>query len=157
MKKLILSMMIVCTVGAGIAAASGNMEGHRMDETDKIGDLIHESTVDGYLLSYYLMDLRDQKGTKEESQHAGTMDMKMDKPHHIMVYIMDNDHKPVLKGMVGFMVKDHKGRAQKVMGMAMSKGFGSTVDMRQTGVYTITTKAIVGNRKIMDRFEYETK
>jgi len=168
MKKLILSMVIVCVFSVGFAVASGNknMKGHNMEATDKIGDLIHESMVDGYMLSYYFMDLRAQKETKGKSHKAKSMDMgkssdmkmdKMDKPHHIMVYIMDKDHQPVLKGKVGFMIKDAKGRSQKAMGMSMSKGFGTTADMRQKGVYTITTKAMVGNKKIMDRFDYEIK
>lgn len=121
------------------------MEGHDMDASGKIGDLFHESTVEGYMLSYYLMDLRDQK--KEE----------MEKPHHIMVYIMDKTHKPVLEGKVGFMIKDAHGNAQKIMGMYMSKGFGITADMKKKGVYTITTKAMVGDIKLMDKFTYEMK
>ena len=29
----------------------------------------------------------------------------MDKPHHIIIYIMDKNHKPVIEGKVGFMIK----------------------------------------------------
>jgi len=163
MMKLMMSVLIMSVFFTGLVFASdSDMKEHDMAESDKIGDLIHESVVDGYMLSYYFMDLRDQKDNK-----AGTsMDMdksndmktqEMDKPHHIMVYIMDKNHKPVLKGKVGFMIKDTQGNAQKAMGMFMSKGFGTTADMKKKGIYKITTKAILGDKKIMDSFDYEIK
>ncbi|MCK4767455.1 MAG: hypothetical protein KAS28_03630, partial [Desulfobacula sp.] len=117
---------------------------------DKIGDLIHESVVNGYMLSYYFMDLRDQKtGDKEKEA--------MDKPHHLMVYIMDKSHKAIVKGKVGFLIKSDDGNTQKAMGMFMSEGFGTTADMKKKGVYKITTKAKLGDIKLIDSFNYEMK
>ena len=154
MMKLVMSVLILSVFCTGLVfASSSDMKGHDMAKSDKIGDLIHESMVDGYMLSYYFMDLRDQKDSKASSH--GSMDM--DKPHHIMVYIMDKGHKPVLKGKVGFMIKDTQGNAQKAMGMFMSKGFGTTADMKKKGIYKITTKAMLGDKKIMDSFDYEIK
>jgi D-3-phosphoglycerate dehydrogenase len=46
---------------------------------------------------------------------------------------------------------------QKAMGMYMSKGFGTTADMKEKGVYAITAKVVVGDVKLMDSFEYEIK
>ena len=165
--KPVFSILLLSVFCAGLVfAQSSDMKGHDMTKSDKIGDLIHESVVDGYMLSYYFMDLRDQKDSKTGSHATGSMDMdksndmktkEMDKPHHIMVYIMDKDHKPVLKGKVGFMIKDAEGNAQKAMGMFMSDGFGTTVDMKKKGVYAITTKAIIGDKKLMDSFSYEIK
>lgn len=147
MIKLIMSVLVLCVFFTGMAFASDAMEGHDMGKSEKLGDLIHESVVDGYMLSYYFMDLRDK-----------SKDMKdMEKPHHIMMYVMDKDHKPVLKGKVGFMIKDAKGNSQKVMGMFMSSGFGVTANMKEKGVYTITAKAVLGEKKIMDSFKYEMK
>jgi len=160
MKKIIvMSMMIVSVFCSSFAFASGstNMKEHNKAASEKIGDLIHESTVDGYMLSYYFMDLREQKKTRQADHTDKSMDIKIDKPHHIMVYIMDKNHQPVLKGKVGFIIKDAKGKSQKTMGMFMSKGFGTTANMRQKGVYKITTKAMVGKIVIMDRFDYEIK
>jgi hypothetical protein len=162
MKKIIdfiltgLLLSVFCT-GFVFAAGSDDMKGHDMTTSDKIGDLIHESTVDGYMLSYYLMDLREQKASDHSGSSNDMADKEMDKPHHLMVYIMDKNHKPVLKGKVGFMIKDDQGKAQKAMGMFMSKGFGTTADMKKKGIYNITTKAIVGDKKLMDKFNYEMK
>ncbi len=155
MKKLfksIVTFILFSLLSASLAFAGSEMAGHDMSghdmSKDKIGDLIHESMVDGYMLSYYLMDLRDGQGNEKK---------EMDKPHHIMVYIMDKEHKPVLKGTVGFMIKDEKGTPQKSMAMYMSKGFGITADMKDKGVYTITAKALVGDSKLMDSFTHEIK
>jgi len=145
-----------------------DMKGHDMKDTDmkdndtsssdKIGTLVHESVVDGFMLSYYLMDLRDQKGEEKSESKAMSMDKKqMEKPHHIMVYIMDKTHAPVLKGTVGFMIKDDQGTPQKAMAMYMSKGFGITADMTKKGVYTITSKALLGDVKLVDSFTHEMK
>jgi len=64
-----------------------------------------ESMQNGYMLSYYLMDLRDQGDDKaadhSSGDHASHGEKQMDKPHHIMVYIMDQDHEPVTEAKVG--------------------------------------------------------
>jgi hypothetical protein len=146
--KPITALIFFSLILTGTALAGDDMKGHDMSSSDKIGTLIHESTVDGFMLSYYLLDLRDQKGNENK---------EMDKPHHIMVYIMDKKHKPVLKGKVGFMIKDDQGTPQKAMAMYMSKGFGITADMKKKGIYSITAKALLGDVKLMDSFKYETK
>ena len=155
--KLIISAALLSIVFmAGYALA---MEGHDMDKSDKIGALIHESVIDGYVLSYHFMDLRDKKTQNPGSDsETGTLDMdkmQMDKPHHIMVYIMDKSHNPVLKGKVGFMIKDAANNKQKAMGMFMNKGFGTTADMKKKGGYTIFTKAVLENKILKDSFKYE--
>lgn len=134
-----------------------DMKNHDMPKSDKIGDLIHESKVDGHFMSYYLMDLRNQNAKGHTTGSHSAKDMEIDKPHHLMVYIEDANHQPVLKGKVGFLIKDAKGSDQKAMGMFMSNGFGTTADMKQKGVYTIMAKAMVGDKKLMDSFEYEIK
>jgi len=147
--KPIIALIFAALLLTGAAVAGDDMKGHDMSSSDKIGDLFHESVVNGYMLSYYIMDLRDQKDKAKKD---------MDKPHHIMIYIMDKDHKPVLEGKVGFMIK--KGDTappQKAMAMYMSKGFGITADMKQKGVYSITVKALLGNTKLMDSFTHEMK
>jgi len=155
--KPIIAIIFISLLLTGTALAGDDMKGHDMSSSDKVGDLFHESMVDGFMLSYYLMDLRDQKGDTKASGHSGHAKKDMGKPHHIMVYIMDKNHKPVLKGKVGFMIKDEKGVPQKAMAMYMSQGFGITADMKQKGVYTITAKALVGDVKLMDKFTHEIK
>ena len=152
--KPIIALIFAALLLTGAAVAGDDMKGHDMSSSDKIGTLVHESMVDGFMLSYYLMDLRDQKDHDPKDKAK----KEMDKPHHIMLYIMDKNHKPVLEGKVGFMIK--KGEAtppQKAMAMYMSKGFGITADMKQKGVYSITAKAMLGDTKLMDSFTHEMK
>ncbi len=150
--KSIITLILFSLILAGTAFAGSkdkDMKDHDMSSSGKIGELFHESTVEGYMLSYYLLDLRDQDKSNDKKD--------MDKPHHIMVYIMDKEHKPVLKGKVGFMIKDTKGTLQKAMAMYMSQGFGITADMKKKGVYTITAKALIGDVKLVDSFSHEMK
>lgn len=184
MSKIMTGILLsVFCFGITIASA-GNMKKHNMQNMNHpggFGDLIHQSTVEGYILSYYHMDLRHQnhgvqgmntgsmknmkagtagnmKSRTMPTMNTGTMENNMlDKPDHIMVYIMDKNHNPVLKGRVGFMIKDAGGHSQKAMAMFMSRGFGTTFNMKKKGVYTIVSKAIVDNKKLMDRFQYEIK
>ena len=157
MNKILTSIFALVFAALLVTGSAIGMEGHDKMASDKIGELFHESTVDGYMLSYYLMDLRDQKSDDKSSDHSSHGKKDMDKPHHIMVYIMDKNHKPVLEGKVGFMINDDKGNPQKAMAMYMSKGFGITADMKKKGIYSITTKALLGDVKLMDKFTYEMK
>lgn len=143
---------------------AGAMEGHGHEtgSSERFGELFHESMQDGYMLSYYLMDLRDTSEDKASDSHAGQdhaghQKQEMDKPHHIMVYIMDKDHTMVEKAKVGFLIKGGDKETQKIMAMYMSGGFGITADMKAEGVYEIALKAVIGDVTLMDRFSHEIK
>lgn len=155
--KAIIAILIFFAGMSGSALADDSMKGHDMSSSEKFGTLFHESMVDGYMLSYYLKDLREQETTDPAKGSHDMSKMEMDKPHHIMVYIMDEAHKPVLKGKVGFLIKKGEENPQKAMGMIMGEGFGATADMKEAGVYTIVTKAVLGDKKLMDSFDYEMK
>ncbi len=165
MKKISLTIICLVTLAAALvffsSTASAMDDGHDMDSSDKIGELFHESMQNGYMLSYYLMDLRDQGDDKaadhSSGDHASHGEKQMDKPHHIMVYIMDQDHEPVTDAKVGFLIKNGAGETQKIMAMYMSKGFGITADMKAKGVYEIAVKAVVDDVTLMDRFNHEMK
>lgn len=148
MKKNVISLLTLMLAALIITGTAFAMEGHDMHDTHdsgKVGELFHTSTVEGYMLSYYLLDLREQQ--KKD----------MDKPHHIMVYIMDKNHHKVLNGKVGFIIKNSDGDSQKAMAMFMSEGFGITADMKKRGIYTIITKAVLGDVTLMDKFTYPMK
>lgn len=163
MKKISLTTICLVTLAAALvffsSTASAMDDGHDMDSSDRIGELFHESMQNGYMLSYYLMDLRDQGDDKAADHssggHASHGEKQMDKPHHIMVYIMDQDHEPVTEAKVGFLIKNDANETQKIMAMYMSKGFGITADMKAKGVYEIAVKAVVDDVTLMDRFSHE--
>jgi hypothetical protein len=162
--KHFINALFILVFLDGSAVALGNKPEHDMGDHEKasiarIGDLIHESLVDGYMLAYHILDLRDQK---TDGMDKASMDRtyamtneKMDRPHHLMLYIMDNNHKLILKGEVGFLIKDPEGNFQKIMGIYMDRGFGATADMKNKGIYTIKAKAIIGDKELLDKFDYE--
>ena len=154
-KQLIITLVAMAAALILTVNPAGAMEGHDMNSGDRVGDLFHESMQEGYMLSYYLMDLRDTKEDKAANSHAGHQKQEMDKPHHIMVYIMDKDHNMVEKAKVGFLIKGGDKEPQKIMAMYMSGGFGITADMKAKGVYEIALKAVIGDVTLMDRFIHE--
>ncbi|MEX1300357.1 MAG: hypothetical protein AB1Z81_15255 [Desulfotignum sp.] len=153
------ALAVILFVFSGPAGAMEG-HGHGTGGSERVGDLFHESMQNGYMLSYYLMDLRDTNEDKAADSHAGHdhaghQKKEMDKPHHIMVYIMDKDHNPVEKAKVGFLIKGEDTETQKVMAMYMSGGFGITADMKAKGAYEISLKAVIGDVTLMDRFTHE--
>lgn len=165
MKNLTQKRITLAALAAALfffTGPAGAMEGHGHDTGpgDRVGDLFHESMPDGYKLSYYLMDLRDTNEDKAADSHAGQdhaghQKQEVDKPHHIMVYIMDKDHTMVENARVGFLIKGGDKETQKIMAMDMSGGFGITADMKAKGVYEIVLKAVIGDVTLMDRFSHE--
>jgi hypothetical protein len=162
--KNFISALFIVVFLAGSAVAIGNKPEYDMDDHEKagiarIGDLIHESVVDGYMLAYHILDLRDQQtnGMDKASMDRtfALTNENMDNPHHLMLYIMDKNHKLILKGEVGFLIKDPEGNSQTITGIYMERGFGATADMKTKGIYTIEAKAIIGDKVLMDKFEYE--
>ncbi|HKL01966.1 MAG TPA: hypothetical protein VJ943_17070 [Desulfotignum sp.] len=163
MKKISLPIMCLVTLAAALVffatTASAMDDGHDMHTSDRVGKLFHESMQKGYMLAYYLMDLRDQGDDKaadhSSGDHASHGEKQMDKPHHIMVYIMDKDHKPVTDAKVGFLINGGDKGTQKIMAMYMGQGFGITADMQAKGGYEIALKAVIGDVTLMDRFSHE--
>lgn len=100
---------------------------------------IHTSTVEGYGLVYTLYHFPERK------------------TWHLMVTITGPEGSKVEKGKVGFLVKGPDGSKQKAMAMGMKGSYGADVDIGEKGVYTVKTKAIIGNRKLFDNFSYEMK
>jgi len=100
---------------------------------------IHTSTVEGYGLVYTLYHFPERK------------------TWHLMVAITGPEGSKVEKGKVGFLVVGPDGSKQKAMAMGMKGSYGADVDIGEKGVYTVKTKAIIGDRKLFDRFKYEVR
>jgi hypothetical protein len=129
--------------GQGPAHEHGD-EGHQ-------GEDIRQAEVDGYQFLYELIDVR----AKMEGKQG--VDLSKLKSHHLMVFITGPDGKPVTDAKVGYMLVGPDGSEQKVMAMAMAGGFGGDVDFKESGSYEITTKAVFGEKTLMDKFTYEMK
>ncbi|MGD8241379.1 MAG: hypothetical protein PVF59_01035, partial [Desulfobacterales bacterium] len=118
------------------------------------GENIHNAKKEGYTLAYHLIDMKAQMAAMKEHAQAHGAE-KMDMTHHLMVYLTDADGHPVKDAKVGYLVVNPDGTNQKLMTMHMKGGFGSDINLKQKGTYTIKTKALSGDIKIMDQFSYK--
>ncbi|MDJ0723124.1 MAG: hypothetical protein QNJ04_15915 [Desulfobacterales bacterium] len=128
------------------------MEG--VDHSAHAGENIHNSQKDGYALAYHLIDIKAQMATMKNNPQAHDSGM-MEMTHHLMVYLTDADGHPMKEAKVGYLVVNPDGTKQKLMSMHMKGGFGSDINLTQKGTYTIKTKVLSGDTKIMDQFSYE--
>lgn len=115
------------------------------------GQMIHESTVDGYRLAYHLIDMAEKMKDMNVSAptQMGT--------HHLMVYVQSPDGQETKNARVGYLIVGPDNTRQKAMTMAMTSGFGADVSFKAKGTYVVSTKIVVGDRKILDNFNYTVK
>ena len=138
------------TLAAGGGGGHGGGGHGSMDHSSHMGDLIHETEVNGYQMAYHLIDMREKmKGMENMPEMAAT--------HHLMVYIKDPQGQMVDQAKAGYLLGNPDGTEQKAMTMAMSGGFGADVVLDQPGTYTIKTKVMAGEAKLIDSFDYEMK
>ncbi|MFH1481304.1 MAG: hypothetical protein ABIG67_08545 [Pseudomonadota bacterium] len=100
---------------------------------------IHTSTVDGYGFNYSLYHFPERK------------------TQHLMVSITGPDGAAVEQGKVGFLVTGPDGSKQKAVAMGMKGAYGADMDFGERGGYAIKTKAVFGDKKLFDQFNYEVK
>ena len=109
------------------------------EHPDSLGIHIHTSAIDGYGFDYSLYHFPERK------------------TQHLMVSITGPDGAAVEQGKVGFLVAGPDGSEQKAMAMGMKGAYGADMDFGKKGIYTIKTKAVFGDKKMFDRFNYEVK
>lgn len=131
----------------------GTME---VDHSAHTGENIHNSKKEGFTFAYHLIDMKAQMAAMKDHQHAHDSE-KMEMTHHLMVYLTDADGNPLKEAKVGYLVVNPDGSKQKLMCMHMKGGFGSDINLTQKGTYTVTTKALSGDTKVMDQFSYKVK
>lgn len=118
-----------------------------MDHSGHSGDLLHESDVDGYKFAYHTIDMAGKKAFMKGKEHI---------THHMMVYITGPDGQTLTNATVGFLIEG-PGGDQKLMCMGMGGGYGADASFKTPGKYTVKTKAVAGDVKLMDAFDHEVK
>lgn len=106
------------------------------DNTKRPGVFLNSSTINGYQFDYYLLHFKDRN------------------THHLMVYINGLKGESTKKTKVGFLVVGSDGSKQKMMAMGMKGAFGADMDFQKKGLYTVKTKALIGGKKLFDKFTY---
>ena len=136
-------------VHGGHQAAAG--EHDAMDHPGHSGENIHNVVVDGYRFAYHLIDIREKMAAMKAEGHAHG---GMDATHHLMVYIEGTNGTKVETAQVGYFVEGPNGTTQKLMCMGMGGGFGSDINLGDSGDYHINTKVVAGDVKRIDAFSY---
>jgi len=152
-QTLIIFVFALClAMPQGAAASNCHAAGESSDKSNHghDGQLIREATVNGYALTYRLIDMKARmKGMKDMPEMEAT--------HHLMLFIKAPDGQPLEKSKVGFLVRGPADETQTVMAMAMSGGFGADIDLSEKGAYTIKAKAVAGEVKLVDEFTHSVK
>jgi len=155
MKKTILFVVILMFIGIGpvFAASSGHDHGGNV-----MGQMLRQSTVDGYGFMYHVLDMAERKDMMKgmEGMDMPGMSKSPDITNHLMVNITDPGGKSV-SGKIGFLITGPGGKEQKTLTMGMHDGYGADVSFKEKGVYTIKTKAVIGEKTLLDEFSYENK
>ena len=154
MKKSIVYFIVHFIFGAALVVPVFSQDsGSGIDHSGHVGDMIHESTVDGFRFAYHLIDI--QKNPEQMNDMKGSKESE--KTHHLMVYVMDPDGQSVQRAKLGYLVEGPNGAKQKLMAMGMQGAYGANVDFTNKGSYTIKTKIVTGDKKLFDRFSHEVK
>ena len=137
---------------------SHEMSGQAAPAATAAGKVIAHRTVQGHMLMYHLLDLKERailmKGM--EGMDMPGMSNSPDVTNHLVVYISGPDGKPV-SGTVGFQVTGPDGKTQSTLTMGMRGGYGADVLLGRKGAYIIKTKAAIGGTTLLDQFTHEVK
>ena len=133
---VLLAGLIIGWFSSSAVAADSHGAHTAGDHAGHIGEKIHESHVKGFRLAYHLLDIpgRDAR--------------------HLITYITDAQSGPVNDAKVGYLVVGPGGKEQKVMAMTMKDSFGGDIDFSAKGTYTIKSKAVVGDKSLLDSFTF---
>ena len=154
MKKTTIFFAVLIFFGVALAHLAFSQDSKSpTDHSGHLGVKIHESTIEGYGFAYHLIDIR--KGTEEMKDMKGSNEADM--THHLMVYVLDPDGRPVEGAKLGYLVEGPDGAKQKLMAMGMQGAFGANANFKTKGTYTVKTKFLIGDKKLLDSFSYEVK
>lgn len=147
-KTLFLAISLIFAVSVSAAESGRAMDGKTM------GKLIRQSKVENYTLNYHLLENSSPEAMKGMEMDHSKMEMKS---HHLMIYPLSPDNKPVKGATAGFLVIDPGGNKSQAMAAAMTEGYGADVEMKAKGVYTIRAKMVVSGKVLVDEFKHEIK
>ena len=152
MKKTTIFFAVLIFFGVALALPAFSQDsGSAIDHSGHIGVIIHESEIEGYRFAYHLIDI--QKGTEEMKDMKGPKEADM--THHLMVYVMAPDGNAIEGAKLGYLVEGPDGAKQKLMTMGMQGAFGANANFKTKGTYTVKTKFLAGDKKLLDKFSYE--
>jgi len=125
------------------------------EKTAPANQEIRTVVVDGYTLTYTLIDMKQLMAASSTPMTHGAEQMKS---HHLMVNPVAPDRKPITGGKAGYLVVQPDKTKVQAMTMLMEGGFGADVDLVAKGDYKITCKiALADKTTLVDEFVYTVK
>lgn len=123
------------------------------------GVVIRESKPQGLSFVYrlYSWDERNVMMKGMEGHVMPGIDASGKATNHLVVFIKDTDGKELAGGKVGFIVIGPDKAEQKTLTMSMNGGYGADVALKAPGTYTIRTKAVFGDRSVVEDFGHTVK
>ena len=154
MKKFIIFFAVTIFFGVALAHPAFSQDSKSAtDHSGHVGVIIHESVIEGYRFAYHLIDIKERPETMKDMKGS----KEADTTHHLMVYVMDPEGRPVEGAKLGYLVEGPDGAKQKLMTMDMQGAFGANANFKIKGTYTVKTKFLIGDKKLLDSFSYEVK
>jgi hypothetical protein len=153
-KSILLIFLTALFLLVATAFAAEEMKSHdimQKQHRGQTGKLIRETDIDGFHLSYHLIDMQTQMKDMQGMQH----NMQTMSSHHLMLDIQDADGKTIDSAQAGYVVVAPDGSEQKVMTMGMSGSYGADINLSKPGAYTIKCKVVIGEKKLLDEFKYK--
>lgn len=148
---------------AGVARAEekkgAGHEGHSMampSGAEKPGEFLRHSMPQGYMFMYYLLNWEERNKIMKGMTGPG-MDTTGKATHDLMLYITDPAGKAIDGAKVGYLVTGPDKSEQKTLTMAMWSAYGADLNLKAKGEYAIKTKAVVGDKTLVDDFTYTVK
>jgi hypothetical protein len=142
-----------------LAGLVGSVVQARAEQTIAYGTMIHQAKVDGYSLHYHLLSWKERnllmKGM--EGMAMPGVDLSGNATHHLLLYLQGTDGKSVPSAKVGFKITAPDGSVQTTLTMEMQGGYGADVVMPAKGTYIVKTKAVLGDKTVVDEFTFALK
>ncbi|TLN23651.1 hypothetical protein FDZ71_02600 [bacterium] len=152
-KAVVLTLSLFAVASSALAMDHGAM---KMGGAAPKGVMIRDVKVDGYQMSYHLIDNAAEMAKSAKGMEMDHSKMEM-KSHHLMLYLADPKGVAVKDATVGYLTVSPAGDKAQAMAMAMEGGYGADVELKSKGKYTVKAKAVIGQKTLIDEFSYEIK
>ena len=152
--------LYLLTVIPVFAQDAGHVHGNAAAD-ERPGKEIRHTLIQGYKLTYRLLDLSQRNEMMKKMEGHSVLGMKKvaDVTNHLMVYIQKDDGK-IVPADVAFLVTDPDGKNFTTMTMGMYGGYGVDVSFLLSGAYKITTKIVTRDMEkvnLHDEFTFQVR
>lgn len=128
-----------------------------MDSAEKPGKQIRKTSLNGYTLTYHLLDSSERREMIKHMGHHSVIGMSKNDgvTNHLMLYIQKPDGT-IVTADVAFYLTGPDGKSVRTMTMGMNGGYGADTVMNLSGLYTIRTRIVLENANNLESEDHFT-